>query len=100
MPTYIFKDTDTGEIFEKFMKISEKDPFMEENPHLETVLSAPKIISGVSGSLKESSGFKETMSKIGEKFPGSTLDNKYNTKTVKDVKTSEVLEKHRKKQGK
>jgi predicted nucleic acid-binding Zn ribbon protein len=47
MPTYTFKDKNTGEVFDKFMKISELDSYREENPHLENVLYAPELISGV-----------------------------------------------------
>ena len=47
MPTYTFKDTNTGEVFDKFLKISELDEYSESNPHLEKVISAPNLISGV-----------------------------------------------------
>lgn len=47
MPTYTFKDTNTGEVFEKFMKISELDEYSESNPHLEKIIHAPNVISGV-----------------------------------------------------
>jgi hypothetical protein len=100
MPTYIFKDNDTGEVFERWMKIAEREEFLKDNPNLEPVLSAPQIISGTTNSMKVSDGFKETMSKIGDKFPGSNLDNRYNKKSVKQAKTDAVIEKHRKKQGK
>lgn len=46
MPTYTFKDKNTGEVFDKFMKISELDSYREDNPHLENVLHAPELISG------------------------------------------------------
>jgi hypothetical protein len=46
MPTYTFKDTNTGEVFDKFLKISELDEYSESNPHLEKVISAPNLISG------------------------------------------------------
>lgn len=46
MPTYTFKDENTGEVFDKFMKISELDTFREENPHLKNIIHAPDLISG------------------------------------------------------
>jgi predicted nucleic acid-binding Zn ribbon protein len=46
MPTYTFKDENTGEVFDKFMKISELDTFREENPHLKNIIHAPELISG------------------------------------------------------
>ena len=48
MPTYTFKDKNTGEVFDKFMKISELDTFREAHPHLEkVVIHAPQLVSGV-----------------------------------------------------
>ncbi len=47
MPTYTFKDTNTGEVFDKFLKISELDEYSESNPHLEKVIHAPNLISGI-----------------------------------------------------
>ena len=38
MPTYNFQDKETGEILEKVMKISEKDTFLKDNPHLKSVI--------------------------------------------------------------
>lgn len=44
MPTYSFRDKNTNECFDAFMSISELDTFMEENPHLEKLLSAPLFL--------------------------------------------------------
>lgn len=38
MPTYRFEDTETGEIFEKWMYMSEKDSYLKENPHLKPLI--------------------------------------------------------------
>ena len=32
MPTYVFQNTETGEIFEKVMKMSELDQYKLDNP--------------------------------------------------------------------
>ena len=34
MPTYRFLNNETGEEYEEFMKISELDTYLEENPNL------------------------------------------------------------------
>ena len=34
MPLYDFKDTETGEVFELNLKISEREKFLEANPNL------------------------------------------------------------------
>lgn len=38
MPTYRFRNKDTGEVFEKWMLIAEKEPYLNENPNLEPLL--------------------------------------------------------------
>jgi len=40
MPTYVFRNKETGEQFEKILKISELDSFRVENPQLETVIQS------------------------------------------------------------
>ena len=37
MPTYSFKDNNTGEEFDEFMGMSEKDQYLEDNPHISQV---------------------------------------------------------------
>lgn len=75
MPTYIFRDKNTGEQFEKVMKISELDSFRAENPNLETVIQSPMICDPVRvGARKQDSGFKEVLQKIHDRSPGSRLN--------------------------
>lgn len=38
MPTYRFENIETGEIFEKWMYMAEKDPYLKENPHLKPLI--------------------------------------------------------------
>ena len=38
MPTYRFENTETGEIFEKWMLMAEKEPYLEKNPHLKPLI--------------------------------------------------------------
>ena len=45
MPTYNFQDKETGEILEKVMKISEKDTFLKDNPHLKSVILDVNIVA-------------------------------------------------------
>lgn len=75
MPTYKFKNTETGEVIEKLMKISELDPFRAENPHLETIIQSPMICDPVRvGARKMDTGFKEVLQRVHEKTPGSQLN--------------------------
>lgn len=75
MPTYIFRDKDTGERFERTMRISQLDDFRDENPNLETIIQAPMICDPVRvGARKMDTGFKEVIQKIHERTPGSELN--------------------------
>ena len=75
MPTYVFRNKETGEQFEKLMKISELDTFRVENPQLETVIQSPMICDPVRvGARKMDTGFKEVLQRIHEKTPGSELN--------------------------
>lgn len=108
MPTYDFKNKKTGEYEEHHMKISELDKFMEDNPDLEKViLSAPKVnySSHAQGTVtdiaaKKDGGWKEVLQKIGEQNPISQVAEDHNQKSIKQVKTQQVIEKHVKKQQK
>ena len=57
MPTYEFLDTTTDEIFEQIMKISEREVFLLNNPHIQPVISAPMLVSSVSTTNKVPDGF-------------------------------------------
>ena len=75
MPTYIFRNKETGEQIEKMMKISELDSFREQNPQLETVIQSPMICDPVRvGARKMDTGFKEVLQKVHERSPGSKLN--------------------------
>jgi hypothetical protein len=65
MPTYAFKDTTTGEMFEKVMKIADREQYLQENPNLQQMVTAPVLIDPVRlGVRKVDSGFKEVLQKI------------------------------------
>ena len=76
MPTYVFRNKETGEQFEKILKMSELDPFRAENPQLETVIQAVAFgdPTKLSTTRKFDSGFKEVLQKIHERSPGSELN--------------------------
>lgn len=75
MPTYSFRDRDTGLEFEKFMSISAREQFLKDNPHVESVINgAPMVADPVRvGVRKRDSGFKEVLQRIHERTPGSDL---------------------------
>jgi hypothetical protein len=87
MPTYRFIDTKTSEVFESFMKISEREKYLNDNPHIETVVTAPAIVSSSGGSpdQKAGDGWKEVLSKVAEAHPSSTVGERYYKKSIKEV---------------
>ena len=48
MPNYQFKNNETGEEFEELMSWDEKCKFLEKNPHITSIITAPTIIGGSS----------------------------------------------------
>ena len=63
MPTYIFRDTKTEQYHEEFMSINDLDQYLADNPHLVQELSAPSIVSGVSGR-KPDSSFRDILKNV------------------------------------
>jgi len=94
MPTYVFKDRLTGEQFEKFLSMSEREQFLKDNPDYKSVLTAPNIISGARAGTGKLGGFKEVLQKVGEGHPGSAVDKAYNSRTSKQVAVDKVAKKH------
>lgn len=81
MPLYEFEDTETGEVFELQLKISEREDFLKTNPNLKQRLSAPRIVSGVDGLRKVDDGFNEVLQKIGEQNPQTPFGREVNRST-------------------
>ena len=74
MPTYSFRNKDTGEIHDEFMPIDAKEQFLLDNPHLhQTLTSAPAFV-GDHITIKKDTGFKEVLQRIHEKTAGSQLN--------------------------
>jgi len=78
MPTYEFQDTNTGEVFEKILKISEREAFLEDNPHLKQIISSGQTVieSARLGRMKPDQGFRDLLS--GMKNNKSYTGNKIN----------------------
>ncbi len=98
MPTYQFLNTETAEEFEVLMKISEREEYLKNNPHIQPVLTAPALVSGVSTSNSRTgrvpSGFNEVLSKVAEAHPTSKVAQRFGKKSIKQVKTEQIVKKH------
>ena len=94
MPTYSFKNNDTGEEWDEYFSISGKEEFLKENDHIVQLPSLVSIVGGVGG-IKNDSGWGDNMSRIAEAHPGSPLAKRYGKKSTKDINTRQVLKKHK-----
>jgi hypothetical protein len=98
MPTYTFENIKTGKIVEKTMSMSERDSFVNNNNDFRQVFTSLNIVGGVSGlTHKPDSGWNDTLQKIAEKHPNSPLADRYRKKSINEIKTKQVINKHRKK---
>ena len=74
MPTYTFRDKDTGELYEpERMTIAEMEQTLRDNSFLELVPAAPLIHSG-RGLSKPDDGFRDLLKEIKGKHPRSTIN--------------------------
>ena len=101
MPTYRFKDHNTGEIWEDLMLISEMEKFIKKK-HIELLPPTQMNIVSSVGSIdgKTDGGWKEVMSKISEAHPASNLAERYGKKTVKQSQIEKTIKKHRDRKSK
>lgn len=75
MPTYDFRNNETGEIFERFMSISAKEQYLKDHPHIEQILiNAPSVNADPIGGNQHRRAFKEVLNKIHSKTAGSMLN--------------------------
>jgi len=73
MPTYEFRNKETGDVTEHIMRISERDQFILDNPHLEQTITIAPAFAGDHINLKRDTGFKEVLQKINERNPHNDL---------------------------
>jgi hypothetical protein len=70
MPTYTFRNTETGETFDQFMSMSSREQYLKDNPKLETVIGAVPTIRDTP---RVPDGFREVLQKVHHGMPGSVL---------------------------
>ena len=100
MPIYTFENTKTGERYDDMMSIAEKEEFLEKNKHIKQRLTSLNISSGVRGmgGMKNDGGWKDNLSRIADAHPNSPLAQQHKKRSIKEVKTQQVVEKHRRRQ--
>lgn len=77
MPLYDFVNENTGETFQKFLSMKERDEYLTENPHIKQKLSAPSFGDSVRlGFRKIDDGFNDVLLKAKNAHRGSTINTK------------------------
>ena len=100
MPTYSFRNKDTGEEWDDIMSWQSSVEYLEKNPHIERFLSgAPSTVHGTGDRTKTDNGFKEVLSKISDANPSSALASTHGKKDPKSVKVRDIVQKMNNKIG-
>jgi hypothetical protein len=97
MPIYSFENIKTGKEFTEHLTMSELDSYLLKNKNIRQIFTSLNIVGGVSGlTHKQDSGWKDNLQRIAEAHPGSPLADRYKKKSIKEIKTKEAINKHRK----
>ena len=87
MPIYMFKNTETDEIWEELLSMSDREMFLADNPHIEQVITVPNFVSGIGGvTHKTDGGFKDMLSRIAAANPYTPLGEEHGSKGIKESK--------------
>ena len=100
MPTYTFFNEKTEVEWDVMMSNAEREQYLKDNPEVSQIpggfVVAGDHIMGVGP--KVDGGFNERMEQIANSHPGSPMADRYaggKTKSHKEIKTRNVLKKHR-----
>ena len=76
MPSYNFKNKKTGEVFEKSMKMSEREDYLKNNPDIEQMLSTPSFRYQANNTqgVKVDDSFREVQQKVAENHPAHNMN--------------------------
>lgn len=100
MPVYDFRNNETGEEWEEKMSYDDMKTLTADG---KIVILYKKInfVHGVGsdGGGKVPDHFKEVMSRVAEQNPNTPVAEQWGSKSIKDVKTREAVDKARKKAG-
>jgi len=80
MPTYSFRNKETGEEFDEIMSISKLDQYKIDNPQLEQLLGTPPIGDPVRlGMKKPDDTFRDILKQIKKNNDGKRIRSTINT---------------------
>ena len=82
MPSYDFRNKETGEIIEVSMSFTKLNKYKEDNPHLEQYhSSSPGLVADAHVRDKRPDGFKDVLKSIKKANPGSNIDTNFTSNT-------------------
>ena len=97
MPIYTFYNKKTKKQFDEMMMIAEMEEYLKKNRHITQVLTGLNIVASTgSRHMKNDSGWKDTLAKIGEAHPGSPLAQQTQKKSIKQIRTEQAMSKNKK----
>lgn len=79
MPTYKFKNKDTGEEIELFMSISACDQYLKDNPNMEQLVNGFPGIGYNMVTTKPADGFRDVLKEIKKKNSRGFTKSNINT---------------------
>ena len=81
------------------MSIAEMEEYLLKNKHIRQVITPINISGGVMGvNMKNDGGWKDNLSRIADAHPTSELAQQHRKRSIKEVRTEQVISKHRKRQ--
>lgn len=77
MPTYTFRNVDTGEETEKLLTLSERETFLEQNPNMKQSLSVVSFGDSVRlGITRTDNNFNDVLKNIKSHHRGSNIETR------------------------
>ena len=78
------------------MTIAEMEELLDKNKHIKQVPKGINIVASVGNrTMKTDSGWKDTLSKIGEAHPQSALAKQTTKRSIKQIKTEQAIAKNK-----
>lgn len=75
MPLYEFRNTETNEVFEKSLTVSDREIYLQENPHIKQIhTSGINAVSSVGIKNKVPDGFRDVLKNIKKNNPGANFN--------------------------
>tara|TARA_B100000214_G_scaffold55840_1_gene35726 strand:- start:56 stop:388 length:333 start_codon:yes stop_codon:yes gene_type:complete len=96
MPIYTFINTKTGKEFDDMMSIADMEEYLSKNKHIKQKITGINIVGGIQGiTHKTDGGWNDNLQRIADAHPTSPLAQRYKKRSIKEVKTEQVIKKHR-----